>query len=62
MSYKIFYAKIPMLLAKIPLLYTLKLRESLNMTQREFADFVEKYQSEITRIENGNINVTFKHT
>ncbi|MBG9983588.1 helix-turn-helix transcriptional regulator [Aerococcaceae bacterium DSM 111022] len=36
----------------------IKLRESLGMTQDEFAKLVQKQQSTIARIENGNANPT----
>ncbi|TLQ49507.1 helix-turn-helix transcriptional regulator [Ruoffia tabacinasalis] len=38
----------------------MKLRESLGLTQFEFAELVNKPQSTITRIENGNANPTIK--
>jgi DNA-binding XRE family transcriptional regulator len=34
------------------------LRESLHMTQREFAKYIGKPQSTISRIEHGNMNVS----
>lgn len=37
-----------------------KLREEKGMSQREFADLVDKPQSTIVRIENGNMNATIK--
>ena len=36
------------------------LRENEGLTQRELAEKVDKPQSTIARIENGNMNVTFK--
>ena len=36
------------------------LRETEGLTQRQLAEKVEKHQSTIARIENGNLNVTFK--
>lgn len=36
------------------------LRENEGLTQRQLAEKVKKPQSTIARIENGNINVTFK--
>ena len=36
------------------------LRETEGLTQRQLAEKVEKPQSTIARIENGNMNVTFK--
>jgi len=38
----------------------MKLREELNMTQREMASLVGKPQSTIARIENGNMNPSIK--
>lgn len=38
----------------------MKLRESLGLTQFEFAELVNKPQSTIARIENGNANPTIK--
>ena len=35
-----------------------KLRDSLGLTQREFADLVNKPQSTIARIENGSFNAS----
>lgn len=36
------------------------LRENEGLTQRQLAEKVDKPQSTIARIENGNMNVTFK--
>lgn len=38
----------------------MKLREELNMTQREMASLVGKPQSTIARIESGNMNPSIK--
>lgn len=38
----------------------MKLRESLGLSQREFAKKVGKPQSTISRIESGNMNVSFE--
>lgn len=38
----------------------MKLRESMGLTQDEFAKLVHKPQSTIARIENGNANPTIK--
>jgi len=38
----------------------MELRISLNLTQKEFAQVVNKPQSTIARIENGNTNPTIK--
>lgn len=38
----------------------MRLRESLGLTQYEFARLVQKPQSTIARIENGNANPTIK--
>lgn len=35
------------------------LRKSLNMSQREFANYINKPQSTIGRIETGKINISF---